>query len=151
MEWPAVHACAGGPADHQRYSRAPAVVDFGGHVHNLVEPAGDEIHELHLRHRTHTHQCRAHGSPHDGGFANGGVDDSFLAEPLQHSGGHFERAAVSADVLAEKKNRWISLHLLPDALANRFKICQQWHGTELSFSRRIAPPALIAAIDTFCT
>ena len=40
----------------------------------------------------------------------------------QQSCGHFERAAVDADIFAEQHHRRIALHLLEQRLANGFEI-----------------------------
>ena len=52
----AVNAAARRRAHHHGHRRVPAVAAFGGEIHNLVEAAGDEIGELHFRHRPQPHK-----------------------------------------------------------------------------------------------
>src|SRR5690348_7447098 len=149
MKRPAVYASPRRTSDHHRHGGTPAVVDLCRHVDNLVKPTGDEIHKLHLRHRTHPHQGRADGSAYDGRFGDGRVNHAVLAELFQHSSGHIERAAVSANILAQEKNGGVTLHLLPDALSNCFKVSQVRHGFARLFHGRVFPPALGVAIHAF--
>jgi len=51
--------------------------------------------------------------------------------------GDFERAAVDADVFPHAEDGRVTLHLLPDSLADGFEIGDRWHRNEhsaLSFS-----------------
>ena len=120
----AVHARARGSADHHGHCRPPAIVHFRRHVHDLVKPAGDEIHKLHFHHRAHTHQRRANARAHHGGLADGRVDHPVFAELLQHARGDFEGAAIDANVLAHDENGRVALHLFPKALADGFQISE---------------------------
>ena len=92
------------------------------HVHNLVEAAGDEIHELHLGHRAHAHQRCPDGRTHNGRLGNGRVDHALLSEFLQHPGGDLERAAISTNVFSKQEHGRVAFHLLPDTLADSLKI-----------------------------
>src|SRR5438445_6007004 len=47
---------------------------------------------------------------------------------MDESVGHFERAAIDADVLADAEDRRVALHLFPDPLADGFEIGDLWHG-----------------------
>src|SRR5579864_463873 len=116
MERTAVNAPAAGPPDDDRSGRTPAVVRLGQHVGDLVEGAADEVHELELGHRTKTGERGPEGGAHDGGLGNGRINNALRAETLDEAVGHFEGAAVDADVLAQAEDTGVPLHLLPDAL-----------------------------------
>ncbi len=118
----AVNAAARRRAHHDRHGRVPAIAALGGEVDNLVEAAGDEIGELHLRHRPQPHEAGADGRADDGAFGNGRIHHAFLAEMLEESGGHFERAAVDADVFAQQEDVRVALHLFPQPLADGFQV-----------------------------
>jgi hypothetical protein len=113
VERAAVNAAAGGRAHHHGHGRAPAIAALGGEIDDLVEAAGDEIGELHFGHRPQSHQARADGRAGDGRFGDGRIDHALLAEMLEKAGGHLERAAVHADVLAQQEHVGVALHLLP--------------------------------------
>jgi hypothetical protein len=95
---------------------------FGGEVDNLVEAAGDEIGELHFRHRPQPHEAGADGRADNGAFGNGRIHDALLAEVLEESRGHFECAAVNADVLAQQEDVGVALHFFPHPLADSFQV-----------------------------
>ena len=133
MERAAVNAAARGRANHDGHGRVPAVAALGGEVDDLVEAAGDEIGELHLRHRAQAHQAGADGRAHDGRFGDGRIHHAALAEMLEEAGGHFERAAVDADVFADAGRHWGRAPSLPTGL--RGWLPGRWW-TWLSGSRR---------------
>ena len=68
MERSAVNTAATGSADNNRDACAPAVTALGREIRDLIEGAGNEVRELHLSDRPHSHQRCADGGPHDGGF-----------------------------------------------------------------------------------
>ena len=104
VERAAVHAAAAGPANHQRRGHVPAVVRLGHHVDDLVEGAGQEVHELELRHRPQAGQRRAEGRADDGRLGDGRVDDALGAETGDKTIRHLEGSAVDADVLANAED-----------------------------------------------
>src|SRR5439155_24942686 len=92
------------PANHHRGGSTPAVMGLGRHIHNLVEGATDEVHELKFSNRTHAGKCRAKCGTHDSGFGDGRIDDSLGAEAVDESIRDFECPTVNADVLADTEH-----------------------------------------------
>ena len=85
MERSAVNAAAARSANDDGNAGAPAIAALRGEVRDLIECAGNEIGELHLGDRPHSHQRRADGGADDCGFGNRRVDDAPLAEFLEHA------------------------------------------------------------------
>ncbi len=48
MKRPAMHAASGGPAHHHRRRGVPQIMPLGHEIRDLIEPANDEVDELHL-------------------------------------------------------------------------------------------------------
>src|SRR5262249_4691751 len=90
-------------------------------VSKNVEAARDEVYELHLGHRAHSHQRRPASRADDCGFRYRGVDDPLFAEAIDEPLGNLERATVDSDVFAEKKYAVVALHLFPESLAYSFE------------------------------
>src|SRR5262249_38482996 len=123
----AVNASAAGATNDDRNARAPTVPALCCEIRDLVESAGDEVRELHLGHRTHSHERCADGGSDNSRFRNRSVDDSPLTESFEHACGDFERSTVNADVLAEDEHTFVLLHFFPDTLANRFDVRREAH------------------------
>src|SRR5471032_2216914 len=107
---------------HYRWG-APAVMRLGHHVHDLVEGAADEVHELELHHRTHARERRAERRAHNRRLGDRCVDHALRAEVMDKSIRHLERAAVDANVFANAEDTGIRLHLFPESLPYCFQIC----------------------------
>jgi hypothetical protein len=52
------------------------------HIHNLVEGAADEIHELKFRHGAHSGEGSPIGRSHDRGFGNGSINHALRPEAV---------------------------------------------------------------------
>ena len=127
MKWAAVDSAARGSAQHDRNRRSPAEMRLGQQVHDLVEGATDEVHELELGDGAHAGQRGAEAGVHDGHLGDGRIHDALRAEAVDEAFGDLERAAVNADVLADAEDGRVALHLFPDALADRFEISDRCH------------------------
>ena len=127
MKWSTMNVATAGPAQNQWRRRAPQIVRLGHHVADLVKSAADEIHELEFGHRAHAGERGSEGRADYGGLRNRRVDYAFWPKPVNKTFGDLERAAINTDIFAETKNGWVALHLLPDALANRFEIGKLGH------------------------
>ena len=142
----------GGTPDHEGHGRAPAVVGLGHVVDQLIEPAGDEVGELHFGHGPHAHERRAHGRADDHGLRHGRVDHPVLAEIVQESLRDLEGPAVDPDVLAETEDAFISLHLLAESGRYGFQVGYGWHGSvpggDVSPRRRLRALLRVRAGDS---
>ncbi len=112
MERSASHVAAAGTAHHHGTGQERPVTRGGHVVGEHVVGAGDEVDELHLADRTHSHMGRARGRAHDRRLGERRVDHPLLAEASLQPFGHLERAAIAADVLAQADDLRVSLHLL---------------------------------------
>src|ERR1700686_2071341 len=117
-----MHIPAAWATNHQRSRRPPAVVRRRYHVDDLIEGAADEIHELELGHGAQSGESSSEGSAYDGRLRNRRIDHAFGTEAVDEAIGDFEGSAVDTDVLAQTKDGWVALHLLPDSLADGFEI-----------------------------
>src|SRR4051794_1842329 len=104
VERTAVHAAAAGATQDERRGRLPTVVRLGHHVHDLIEGAADEVHELELGYRAHAGERGAIGRAHNGGFGDGRIDYALRAEVVDEPVRDFERAAVDANVFADAED-----------------------------------------------
>src|SRR6516162_6606940 len=127
MERSPVNSSSAWSSNDDRDPGSPAIPAFSGEVRNLIECTRNEIRELHFRDRAHPHQCGADCRPNDSRFRYRCVDDAPFAEPLQHSCGYFESAAVNTYVFAQDEHTFILFHLLPNSLTNCFDVCGQSH------------------------
>ena len=91
-----------GPRTTIGTGRAPKIMRLGGEIGDLIEAAGDEIDELHFGDGTQSQIAHAARGADNGRFADGRIDHAFGAETLQQSLGDFERAAVDADIFADR-------------------------------------------------
>src|SRR5437588_9025772 len=128
MKRAAVHTSARGSANNDGHRRAPAIVRLGHKVGDLVKGAGNEIDELHLRHRSQPQVAHAYGGAHDGRFADGSIDHALPAEALQQAGRRFEGAAVNSDILTDQQDRGIAVHLFEERLPDGIEISDRGHG-----------------------
>ena len=80
-------------------------MELAGDVDDLVEAAGDEVGELHLADRAHADDRGADRAADDRLLGDRRVDDALGTELVEQAGGHLERAAHRADVLAEQETR----------------------------------------------
>src|SRR5881396_2197784 len=122
MERTAPHVAAARAAHHDRGRETGAVARGGDVVREHVVGAGDEVDELHLRHRAHAHVGRPGRRADDCRLRDRSVDDACLAELLREALRHLERAAVRPNVLTQDENARVALHLLPQALAQGFEV-----------------------------
>jgi hypothetical protein len=122
MEGASVNPAAGRGADHHRDATARAVARLRREVRDHVECAGDEIRELHLRHRPETGDRRTHGGARDRGLGDRRVEPPLLAESLDQAVGHLESAAVNADVFPEQEDSRVALHLLEERFTDRVDV-----------------------------
>src|ERR1700721_2016890 len=127
MKRTAVDIAATWPANHQRGGRTPTVVGFRHHVDNLIKGTADEIHELKLGDWTHAGKRSAEGRADDGRFRDGSINHAFRPEAVDEAVGHFEGAAVDANVLTNTEDGRIALHFLPDSLAYGFEVSELGH------------------------
>jgi hypothetical protein len=121
MKRPAVNTSAAWASNHHRNSDTLAIAAGGGVVPQHIKATRDEVDELHLGYRAHSHHRRAASRTYYRGFRDGRIDHPPVAEAIQKAFRDFESASVYADVFAEKKDAVIALHLFPDSLSYRFK------------------------------
>ena len=112
------HVSARRHADDYVGLLAPAPVDFGEVVDDLVEADRDEVAELHLHHGFLAGNAQAQGRANNGRFAQWRVAHAFFAKSLHKSVRHFEHAPVLGDVLPHEHKLWKSLHGLPHAFTD---------------------------------
>src|SRR5271166_3807676 len=82
VEGAAVDVSAAGAAEDEWGGCAPEIVRLGDHVADLVEGAGDEVHELEFGDGAHAGERRSEGRTYDGGLGDGRVDDAFGSEAV---------------------------------------------------------------------
>src|SRR6266545_2784727 len=127
MERPAAEAAAGRAADHDRHRGAGAPALLGGDRDELIPRTGDEVRELHLRHRPHAHDRGAGAAADDRRLRERRVDHPPRAEFLLEAERHLERAAVDPDVLADQEDALVTAHLGAERVADRLQVCQFGH------------------------
>src|SRR5436190_19436872 len=113
------HTRAAWPAKHYRNVRAPAITTLRRIIGQQIEATRNEINELKLGNRFHSHQRRAARRADDCRFRDWCIDHSLLAEVINQSFRDFERATVYAHIFADQEHSRIALHLFPDPGANR--------------------------------
>ena len=85
---------------HHRHAAAPAIADLGRVVHELIEPGGDEVVELHFADRPLTRERGADADAEHARLRERRIQDP-VAELLEQRPQQQERVAVrTADVLA---------------------------------------------------
>src|SRR5215510_2124020 len=89
---------------HGRDAGAPAVTALGGIVRQQIKSRGNEIDELKLRHRTHSHQCRTTRRTDNCTFGYRRIDYAFFAKFIQQAISDFKRAAICTNVLANNED-----------------------------------------------
>src|SRR6185503_20856493 len=109
-----------------RRAGAPALL--GGHRHQMVPRAGDEVRELHLGDRAHAHDGRARAATDDRRLRERCVDHAPRAELLLETERDLEGAAVDADVLADHEHTLVTAHLLAEAVRDRLQVGHLGHG-----------------------
>ena len=122
VERAAGEAAAGGAADDERQRGAGAVVLLGGHRHEVVPRARDEVGELHLGDGPQAHQRGAGAGADDGGLGQRRVEHAPRPELGLEALGDLEGAAVDADVLADHEHALVAAHLLAEAVRDRLQI-----------------------------
>src|SRR6266542_267991 len=127
MNWSAMHLPAAWHAQHKRRRRSPQIVRLRDHVADLVHGAADEVHELKFCDGTHAGQRSAESCSHDGRLGNRRIYYALGTEAVNEAVGDLERSAVDADVFTQTEDARVTLHLLPDALADGFEISELWH------------------------
>jgi hypothetical protein len=93
----------------------------------VVPCAGDEIGELHLRHRSHAHDGCAGAAADDCGLGQRRVDDAPRPELLLEALRHLEGTAVYADVFADHEHALVATHLLAKTVGNGLQIGELRH------------------------
>ena len=111
-------------ADDDRAGHAPAaaIPQRRRLIHDLIEPAADEVGELHLGDRPIAALRRADAHADDRRFRDRRVETSRLAELVDQTGRDAERAAVRTDILAEHEHFRIAAHLFEQRFAYRFEV-----------------------------
>src|SRR6185436_4492022 len=104
-------------------------------VHDLIESAGDEVRELHLRDRPIAAQRGADADADDGRLRDRRVDDAHLAEFFEEALRRAERAAIAAYILAEDEHLRVSAHFFGERLAKCFEVREV-----LAHSRNLVKP-----------
>src|SRR5262249_12052559 len=127
VERSAVDASAARSANHDGDAGPPAVPALRCEIRNLVESAGDEIRELHLRNGPHSHERRANSGSHNSRFRNWSVDHAPLAEAFKHAGCDFKGPTINANVLTEYEDTFIFFHFFQNTLANCFDVRGEAH------------------------
>jgi hypothetical protein len=135
VERTAPDARARRPADDHRQTDALPVAAVRGVVGEHVEPAGNEVDELHFRDRAEAHHRRAAGGPDDGGFRNGRIDDAHVAEFFEQARRDLERPAVLGDVLADAEHVRVAPHFFKERLSNRFEVGCKSHRKTMNDER----------------
>ena len=107
------------PAKHCGNIRAPAITTLRRIIGQQIEATRNEINELKLGDRFHSHQRRAARRADDRRFRDRCIDHSLLAEAIDQSFRDFEGAAIDAHIFADHEHGWIALHLFPNPGANR--------------------------------
>jgi hypothetical protein len=97
-------------------------VELGRDVHELVEPAGDEVCELHLTHGLEPLGCGADRRADDRVLGQRSVQHPVDAELLGEPVRDLERPAEDADVLAEAEHGLVAPHLLAQAVGDGLQI-----------------------------
>src|ERR1039458_798723 len=97
----------------------------------MVVCANTEVHELELGHGTQAGKRRTESSAHDGRLRNRRINHALGAEAANEAFGDFESDTVDADVLAQAKDLQVTLHFLPDSLADGFEIGDDGHEEEV--------------------
>src|SRR4051794_39685812 len=115
MEGPARKAAARREPHRDRHGRASAPALLRGNGDELIPGAGDEIRELHLGDRAHTHDRGAGAAADDRGLREWRVDHAPGPELLLEAERHLESAAVDTDVLADHEDALVAAHLLAEA------------------------------------
>ena len=103
----------GHPHDHW-HRRTPAISDFRGVVHELIEAGGDEVVELQLADRPLARQRRADADAEDAAFRERGIDDAIAELGKQRAQQEKGVAVRAADVLAIDEHTGVS----PQRVAN---------------------------------
>ena len=127
VERPTMHAASAGSTQDERSGRTPAIMRLGHHVHDLIESAADEVHELEFSHGTHAGKRRAKGRAHDSRLSDGRINHALRPKVVDKSVRNFERAAVNADVFTNTEDGGIGLHLFPESLPDCFEVCCLGH------------------------
>ena len=124
VEQPAVDAGPGRQPDHHGDARAPAVAiaEGGSGVDDLIEAAGDEVGELHLRDGAKPEDGRSDGSADDERLGDRCVDDSGGAVFLEKTTRRAEGPAEPSDILSEDEHGRVPFHLLVEGLADRIEV-----------------------------
>src|SRR5688572_19720016 len=111
MKWAGAHTGATWSAKHGGDARAPTIAALGRVICQQVKTSGDEIDELKLGHRSHSHQRCAAGRSDNGSFGDRSVDDALFAKVLIEAIGNFKRAAIDADIFADTEDGRVAFHL----------------------------------------
>ena len=150
VERSAGEAAAGRQADDDRRRDALAVVELGGDVDELVEPAGDEVGELHLADRPQPLDRGADGGSDDRVLGERHVEHPLGAELLDEPVGDLERPAEGADVLAQAEHRLVAAHLLAQPVADCFQVRELAHRALAARRSPLGCGALMRRSSSLC-
>ena len=103
-------------------ARPSAPVQLAGDVDELVEGAGDEVGELHLADRPHADDRGADRAADHRLLGDRRVDHAVGPELLLQAGGHLERAAEGADVLAEQQHALVLAQRHAQRVGDRLQV-----------------------------
>src|SRR5579884_1121259 len=127
MEWTAVNSAAAGTTDYNWDAGSPAITALCRKIGYLIEGARDEIRKLHFGDRAHAHQGSSDRCTDDGRLRYRRIDNTQLAEFLQHACRDFKSAAIYAHVFAQNEHALVRFHLFPDTLFDCFDIRCERH------------------------
>ena len=107
--------------DHRDW-QTPSIGRRAGDRHNLVEPIGDEVHELHLDNRSHTIKRCADGRADNRSLTDWCINDALCTEFIEEALGDFERATVGSDVFTNHEHAIITTHFMSHCISNCFEV-----------------------------
>ena len=124
MIQPAAHVAAARRANHDRHGDAPAaaVPQRGRLVDDLIEPAADEVGELHFGDRAVAALRCADADADNRRLRNRGIETACFAEFVGNALRDAERPAVRPDVFAEHEHFRIAPHLFDQRFPNGLEI-----------------------------
>src|SRR5678815_3817260 len=117
---PRTHARSAWTTKHGRDPSAPAIATLSCIICQQVKSRRNEIDELKLGNGFHPHQSCAACRTDYRAFGDRSVNNSLLAVLVDKAIGNFESSTISANIFANDKDCWVTFHLFPDTLANRF-------------------------------
>src|SRR5688572_14170078 len=102
VKWSGPDTCPCGHAHHHIGGLGPTIMALGHIVDDLVETTGHKIGELHFNNGLVTHDGESVTRSKYGGFGDGGISDTSLAELLVKIFGDLKHTAVFCYVLTHE-------------------------------------------------